>query len=95
MEFKETLDTMVVTSSYVTSDRMPILYVSYEIDEEEGGIWQFHCGNDDYSEDKIQLVSLNTIIGIDQSVKSVADLKNGYGARRKSVQDPWIRFQEN
>lgn len=80
---------MVVTSIFVTVEGMPILEVSHE-DDEAGGLWQFHCGNYDYSMDKMQLVRLDTILKIDPTVDQVADLEIGKTAHRKTIESPWI-----
>ena len=90
------LDEAVVTSTYVTHDRMPILYVSHDEDEDAecGGMWQFHCGNGDYDMEKIQLVSLRTILSLDPSVASLATLPINRGARRDHVGDTWRIEQE-
>jgi hypothetical protein len=86
----------VVTSSYVTNDGMPILYVSHDEDDESetGGLWQFHCDNGDYSMEQMQLVSLKTILGLDPSVSSLANLPIGYGARRSAVGGEWTIAEE-
>ena len=93
-KFNIAIDTMVVTSSYITKDRMPILCVSHEEDEDEGSVWQFHCGNGDYSEDKIQLVRLSTILSLDPDVLSVSDLPSGFEAVRKSIHHDWSYRKE-
>lgn len=82
-------DTMVVTSSFVTGDGYPILEVSHEDDEEGGSLWQFHCGNGDYSMEKMKLVRLDTILTIDPTVREVAGLVMGYCARRLGPNSPW------
>lgn len=79
---------MVVTSTYVTRERLPVLYVSHE-DDEGGSLWQFHCGNDDFSMEKMQLVRLDTILAIDPDLSQIADLEKGFCARRESVRHPW------
>lgn len=83
------MDTMVVTSTYVTEDMLPILYVSHE-DDEGGSLWQFHCGNNDYSPEKVQLVRLDTILAFDPDLTALAGLRKGYCAKRVSPDDPWI-----
>jgi hypothetical protein len=88
-EFGISDDTAVVTSSYVTRDGCPILEVSCELDEEGGRLWQFHCGNGDYSMDKMELVRLDTIIKIDPSILGLADLQMGQTAKRKALNSPW------
>ncbi|WP_428304049.1 hypothetical protein [Lacipirellula sp.] len=82
-------DAMVVTSTFVIKEQMPILEVSHEDDEEGGGLWQFHCGNGDYSMSKMQLVRLDTILTMDPSVNQIADLEIGKTAHRKGLESPW------
>jgi hypothetical protein len=89
-EFNISNDTMVVTSSYITEDGHAILEISHEDDEEGGSLWQFHSGNGDFSMEKMQLVRLDTIIGIDDTVLGVAGLKMGSVAKRISRGSPWI-----
>lgn len=82
-------DTMVVTSSYVTEQRMPIVQVSHEDDEEGGSLWQFHCGNGDYHMERMQLVRFDTLSAIDPSVMEVGDLQMGCTASRRGIGQPW------
>ncbi|QOV91877.1 hypothetical protein [Humisphaera borealis] len=82
-------DTIVVTSTYVTTDGLPVLEVSHEDDEEGGSLWQFHCGNGDYDMAKMQLVRLDTILRIDPSVAGAAQLPLGKVARRTSKEADW------
>lgn len=81
-------DAAVITSTYVTRDGMPILYVSREEDDGEES-WQFHCGNGDYSMERMQLVRLGTVLRIDPTVHDVADLPVGHCATRAAVGAPW------
>jgi hypothetical protein len=85
-------ETTIVTSTYVTIDRMPVLYVTHEHDPEEGPIWQFHCGNNDYDPAVLQLVSLKELLALDPSIEQVAQLPVGFCARRPSAQQQW-RFE--
>jgi hypothetical protein len=82
-------DLAVVTSTFVMNDKMPILIVTHEDDEEGGSLWQFHCGNDDYDMEKMLLVSLNTIFSFDPSIRQVLDLPKGQTATRQSVSSEW------
>ncbi len=88
------MDTMVVTSTYVTEDQLPVLYVSHE-DDEGGSLWQFHCGNDDYSTEKMQLVRLDTVLAFDAGLIEIADMKRGYCATRQSPNDSWTIKRES
>lgn len=85
-------DTAVVTSTYVVDGNMPILYVSHEYDEEEGDIWQFHCGNGDYDMNKMLLVSLGEILSFDRSLSELSDLPLNCVARREHVGGKWTRY---
>jgi hypothetical protein len=84
--------TIVVTSTFVTERRMPILYVTHEHDEREGIIWQFHCGNNDYDPSVLLLVRLDEILALDASLAQVAQVPVGFCARRSTVDDAW-RFE--
>jgi hypothetical protein len=88
--FDITPDTMVVTTRYVTQDRMPVVYVSHEIGEESEVIWQFHSANEDYRPEVLQLVRLDTILAIDPGLASLGRLAVGFSARRKSAGERWI-----
>lgn len=87
-------DSAVVTSTYVVNEKLPILYVSHEFDEEDGSNWQFHCGNEDYDMSKMLLVSLKNILKIDESISGVSNLPIGYVARRKFIGDRWVYSEE-
>jgi len=79
------MNNVVLTSTYVTNDKMPILYVSHEVDEDGRPSWQFHCGNDDYDMDKMVLVSFSNILALDSGISKLEDLPVGYAARRDVV----------
>ncbi len=54
--------TLVLTTTYVMTHREPILFVSHDEDPEEGPVWQFHCGNGDYSGEVLMLVRLDEVL---------------------------------
>ena len=88
--FTMPIETVVVTSTYVTAKKLPILYISHDCDEEEGDSWQFHSGNGDFAMDKLQLVRLSTILAIDSTVEDAADLPIGFCAKREAIGRPWV-----
>jgi len=88
------LDESVVTSTYVINDNLPILYVSNEFDEEEGQIWQFHCGNNDYDMSKMLLVRLEDILIIDITIGEVSELPVNFVAKRDCVGGDWVFSKE-
>jgi len=89
--FKVSPTTAVVTSTYVTSGKLPIQVVSHEYDEKDGDIWQFHSNNGDFRTVVMRLVSLAEIVAIDPSVEILATkLPFGHSARRENRSDPWV-----
>lgn len=87
-------DSVVVSSTYVVNEKMPILYVSHEFDEEDKSVWQFHCGNDDYDMSKMLLVSFRNILEIDDSIEEISDLPVNQVARRNFVGDRWVYSED-
>lgn len=87
-------DAVVVTTTYVTRDGYPILYVTHEYDEEEGVIWQFHCGNGVYEPHVLQLVRLDEILELDRSIADLAQLPLGFCAKRTNVKEKWTTAKE-
>lgn len=84
-----TLDTMVIPSDYVTKAGMPVLYVCREEDEDGKDTWQFHCGNGDYSMERMQLVRLDTVLRLDHNLSALASLLTGQCATRESAHAHW------
>ena len=86
--FKEPDSLAVTTLARILDGSKPILYVVHD----EDGDWQFLDG-DDVSEEDAKTVSLKRIVGLDPSVKSLADLPTGWAAERRSPDQPWARSQ--
>lgn len=82
-------NTMVVTSTYVMNDGLPILYVSNDFDEDGGSTWQFHCDNGDYNMEKMLLVRFENILKKDKGLLTIK-LEIGEEAKRKSIKSDWI-----
>ncbi len=80
---------MVVTSTYVIDEKMPILVVTHEDDEEGGSLWQFHCGNDDYDMSKMLLVRFDTILALDPSLKDIGNLPKRKTMVRYKLTSEW------
>ena len=87
-------DAAVVTTSHVTQGHLPVLCVFHEMGEGDEILWQFHCGNGDYSPAVLQLVRLDEILGLDASLAELANLPVGWRATRASAADPWIIERE-
>lgn len=82
-------DMVVVTSTYVVNDHLPILMVSHEDDEEGGSLWQFHAGNGDYDMSKMLLVSIENIRALEPEIDVLADLPFGHTAVRETKSATW------
>ena len=80
--------TMVLTSTYIMNNGLPILYISNDYDDEDDSIWQFHCDNGDYDMQKMLLVRLDTILNFDQTLSEIS-LEIGEEARRKDIKSKW------
>lgn len=83
--FSTPTNTAVISSTYVLKEKQPVLHVVRD-DEDE---WQFHCGNHDYSSEKLMLVTLQNMLDYDSTLVEVADLPVNYFATRDSEQDSW------
>jgi len=65
----------------------PILHVAH--DEDDHG-WQFLDGRDVMERDA-RLISMSNALGLDPSLREVADLPPGWIAWRESPAHPWLR----
>lgn len=94
-DFPIPLETNVVTSTYVTQELMPVLEIIRDEDPEQGDIWQFHCGNGDYSSDRLQLVPLGILLELDPALADVVvRVPPGCVAARDDVDSEWV-MEEN
>ena len=74
---------------------MPILFVSRDQGRGEDDVWQFHCGNGDFDEQKLLLVRLDEVLVLDPTIAAVAALAVGQAARRAAVGEPWTITSEH
>ncbi len=84
--FKDPENCAVITLARILDGSKPILYVVHDED------WQFLDGGD-VSEEDAKTVSLKQVVGLDPSLKSLADLPTGWIAERRSPDEPWERSQ--
>jgi hypothetical protein len=85
--FKDPLNTAVYTCTHILREGKPILHVSHDRDD---GAWQFMCGASHHDDASGKMVSLRTMVAIDQTLVEIADLKCGYTASRVSPRSNWI-----
>jgi hypothetical protein len=83
--FSDSPDTACFTCCHVLDEHKPILYVSHD----EDGYWQFLCGGI-HKEEDAKIVSLATILEIDDSVIALAGLDYGEYSERDALDSDWI-----
>ena len=66
-------------------ENKPILYVSHD----EDGYWQFLCGGN-HKEEDARVVSLASILSIDETMSDLSELDYGEYAKEESVTSDWI-----
>ena len=76
----------VFATKPVLDGSQPILRVSHD----DEGDWHFLCGTTN-STDDARIVCLHNIVELNPSVTELADLPEGWGAIRESVNSPWQR----
>lgn len=75
--FTDAPNTACFTCCHVLNEKKPILYISHD----EDGFWQFLCGGRHKKEDA-RIVSLASILCIDETISDFAKLTYGEYAKR-------------
>ena len=83
--FEDAPNTACITCSHVLEEGKPILYVSHD----EDGYWQFLCGRH-HKEEEARIVSLASILNIDENMNDLADLDYGQYAELIDAKGDWI-----
>lgn len=83
--FEDAPNTACFTCSHVLEEGKPILYVSHD----EDGYWQFLCGRH-HKEEEARIVSLASILNIDENMNDLADLDYGQYAELIDAKGDWI-----
>ena len=84
--FSDPENTACFTCDHVMNGQRPILLVCHE---EEDGSWMFMCGKDGHAETNYKIVSLRSIVDIDNSVNALSEMPLGCGAERETVNSKW------
>ncbi|RLJ39565.1 hypothetical protein [Acidovorax sp. 106] len=77
----------VITTNRVVAGENEVLHVSH--DEDDGG-WQFLDGAA-FAEADALVVGLGRMIDSDPTLAELADLPEGFVAKRRSKSDAWVR----
>ena len=89
-QYQEGSNRHVFTTKPVIHGGLPILLVSHETD----GDWQFLCGTTNNLDDAA-VVSLGCILERDQTLLELADLPEGWEAKRKKSGGTWKRERKH
>ena len=83
--FSDAPNTACFTCCHVLEENKPILYVSHDEDE----YWQFLCGGN-HKEEDVRVVSLASILRIDETMENLAELDYGEYAEAENIIRDWI-----
>lgn len=87
-KFNEADNTAVFTTTFVIRSKKDITYVTHE---KEDRAWQFFSNdNFDNFEDVAMVVGLGEILKIDGTLLDLADLPEGFSAKRNFKGDKWV-----
>jgi hypothetical protein len=85
--FDQARDVIAVSDASVVSKTAPILLV---IHYSEDHSWAFLSGAPFTNEDA-KLIGMGTALGLDPTLRSIADLRPGWVARRTHLGGEWVR----
>lgn len=88
MKFDQAPNVACITTVQVLSEKLPILQVRHYADDDG---WAFTCGTTHRTED-CRVVGMGTILKLDPSLRSIADLLPGWSASRDGVGAEWKRY---
>ena len=86
--FKDAENTAVFTSKKILEKIDWIYYVTHDADD---GAWQFHARDGLTPEGEAAVVSLRSMLNLDESIRALADLPLGWHAWREAPDAPWTR----
>jgi hypothetical protein len=86
--FADAPNVAVFSSRKIVQDGEWVYYVSHDKDD---GAWQFHPYSGLTSETDVAIVSLDSMVRLDETLKELSDLPLGWHAWRKSQSSPWER----
>ncbi|MEM9266514.1 MAG: hypothetical protein AAGA46_13415 [Cyanobacteria bacterium P01_F01_bin.13] len=86
--FDQAKNVAAITTRQVLDEQHPILQVVHYSDDHS---WAFTCGTTDHPKDG-KVVGMGCIVGIDPTLKEIADLPPGWGAWRETAGGSWTRY---
>jgi hypothetical protein len=89
--FDQGKNVAAITTRQVLREGHPILRVVHYSDDHS---WAFTCGTTSDPKDAL-VVSMKSMVELDPTLFSIADLLPGWGASRKATGLPWERYQHD
>jgi hypothetical protein len=80
-----------ITTRQVLTEGFPILRVTHYADDED---WAFVCGTTNATEDG-RVVAMESVLELDPTLRTIADLPAGWSAWRERVGAPWHRYRHD
>ena len=89
--FDQAPNVAAITTRQVLELNYPILLVTHYEDDDS---WAFLCGTtDDHVKDG-RVIGMGEALGLDPTLRGVADLPPGWSAWREAIDSEWIRYVE-
>ena len=89
--FSDDRNLAVFTSKKIVHEGDWIYYVTHD---EDDGAWQFHPHSGPTPENEAAVVSLESLVKLDGSLRQLSDLPRGWHAWRQSPDAAWERSQK-
>jgi hypothetical protein len=89
--FEDQKNVATISLKRIIERRIPILLVTHDA---EDGTWQFLDGSDDLQPEDSCVVSLQSVVTLDPTVRELADLPPGWVAWRGNPNSPWQRAKQ-
>ena len=87
--FDQAENVAALTTQNILGGGLPVLSVVHYSDDHS---WAFTCGTTDNADDG-RIVGMGCIVGLDPTLKEIADLPPGWGARRERIGGIWLRYE--
>ena len=88
--FDQAPNVAAISTRQVIELGYPILLVMHYEDDDS---WAFLCGTTDDTDDG-RVIGMGEALGLDQTLRPVADLAPGWSAWRESKDSEWVRYRE-
>ena len=85
--FDQAINVAAVSDASVVEDRAPVLLVVHYSDDDS---WGFFSG-EPFIPERGKVIGMGTALGLDPTLRTIADLPSGWTAKRRHVGDSWNR----